>query len=99
MKEDQHCQYKKNVLPFYCKKNQLNLNYKIYYYIALIFIVLIRKKEELKYLKKMKTYVINIKILNNKFSFRGAVFTLEGNDYNDESRSDESKKIFDEVPR
>ena len=30
---------------------------------------------------------------------RGAVFTLEGNDYNDESRSDESTKIFDEVPR
>ena len=29
----------------------------------------------------------------------GAVFTLEGNDYDDESRSDESTKIFDEVPR
>ena len=47
----------------------------------------------------MKTYVINIKILKNRFSLRGAVFTLEGNDYNDESRSDESTKIFDEVPR
>ena len=29
----------------------------------------------------------------------GAVSTLEGNDYDDESRSDESTKIFDEVPR
>ena len=30
---------------------------------------------------------------------RGAVFSMEGNDYNDESRSDESTKIFYEVPR
>ena len=30
---------------------------------------------------------------------RGAVFSLEGNDYDDESRSDESTKIFNEVPR
>ena len=30
---------------------------------------------------------------------RDAVFTFEGNDYDDESRSDESTKIFDEVPR
>ena len=47
----------------------------------------------------MMTYVFNIKILKNRFSFARPVFTLEGNDYDDESRSDESTKIFNEVPR
>ena len=36
---------------------------------------------------------------NENKPLRDAVFALEGNDYDDESRSDESTKIFNEVPR